>query len=135
MKLNPYLTFDGNGAEAAAYYAQTLKGTVVSSMTFGQIPDEQSWITDHNRNRLAHARVDFSGGSIMISDTAGQEPFEGHKGMTMQLSVESMEEGQSMFDAFAADGNVRMPYGPTFWAKGFGMVQDKFGVSWMMNFE
>ena len=42
MKLNPYLSYDGNGMEAAKYYAETLDGEIVSCMTFGEIPESQS---------------------------------------------------------------------------------------------
>ena len=133
MKLNPYLSFDGNGMEAAKYYAETLDGEIVSSMTFGEIPESQSWITDENRDRLANAIVQVGDNTIMLSDTAGQEPHQGYAGVTLQMSVDTVDEGQDLFAKISAGGEVRMPFGETFWAKGFGMCLDKYGVSWMVN--
>jgi PhnB protein len=46
-----------------------------------------------------------------------------------------VDEGKKLFDALAAGGEVTMPYGPQFWAVGFGMLKDKFGVPWMVNCE
>lgn len=133
MQLNPYVTFDGNGVEALNYYAEILGGKVGYAMTFGEMPDSPDWVNDANRDRLAHGAVVFAGGTIMVSDTAGFEPFEGYKGMTLQVSVDSFDEGAALFEKISQDGDVKMPYSETFWAKGFGMCADKFGVSWMVN--
>lgn len=133
MQLNPYITFDGNGAEAMAYYAEILDGEIASSMTFGEMPDSPGWVSDENKDRLAHGTVSFAGGNIMVSDTAGFEPFKGYAGVTLQVSVDSFAEGEALFAKIAADGEVRMAYAATFWAAGFGMCNDKFGVSWMVN--
>lgn len=133
MRLNPYLTFDGNGMEAAEYYVATLGGEIITAMKFGEMPEQESWVTDDVKDRLAHATIKFGDNQILISDTAGQEPFKGYHGMTLQLSVASIEEGQEIFDKLANDGEVRMPFGPQFWTKGFGMLADKFGVQWMVN--
>lgn len=135
MQLNPYLSFDGNGAEAAEYYAEILGGEIVSQMIFGDIPDNPEWVTDANRDRLAHANVQFAGGNIMFSDTAGQEPFQGYAGVTLQISVDSLTQGEALFEKLSAGGAIRMPFAPTFWAKGFGMCSDKYGVSWMVNLD
>lgn len=133
MNISPYLEFDRNGSEAAQYYADTLGGEIVMAMKFGDMPEQPDWVNDDNRDLLAHATVKIGDNLIMMSDTAGQDPFQGHHGVTLQVAVETLEEGQELFDKLAADGEIRMPYGPQFWAKGFGMLRDKFGVQWMVN--
>ncbi|MEO0357576.1 MAG: VOC family protein [Pseudomonadota bacterium] len=135
MKINPYLNFDGNAAEALAFYAETLGGTVASSMTFGAMPDQPDWVTDANRDRLANAVLNVGDNVILLSDTAGFEPHKGFAGVTLQMSLPDMDQGQVVFDKLSAGGAVRMPFAPTFWAKGFGMCHDKFGVGWMVNVE
>ncbi|MGB1235326.1 MAG: VOC family protein [Planktomarina sp.] len=135
MKINPYLNFDGNGAEALAYYTDVLGGTVQSSMTFGGMPDSPEWVTDANKDRLANAVLKVGEQVIMISDTAGFEPHKGFEGVTLQIAADTVEEGEALFAKLSEGGEVRMPFAPTFWAKGFGMCSDKFGVPWMINVE
>jgi len=133
MNISPYIAFDGNGAEALQYYCDTLGATMVSTMSFGDMPMEADWITDANRNRLAHGAIQLGDQKIFASDTPGFEPHEGFKGVTLQVAFDDLEEAQTFFDKLAADGEVRMPFAPTFWAKGFGMLHDRFGVAWMVN--
>jgi len=133
MQINPYLEFDGNAAEAMAFYAEVLGGEVVQSMTFGEMPDQPDWVTDANRDRVANAILHVGDRVIMASDTGGFEPYKGHHGVTLQVGVEDVDAGRGLFEQLSAGGEVRMPYAETFWAKGFGMCRDKFGVSWMVN--
>ena len=133
MKINPYLNFDGNGAEALAHYAEVLGGQIVSSMTFGELPDAPDWVTEANRNRLANGVLVVGDRVIMASDTAGMEPHKGFEGVTLQIEMPDFDAGKALFGKLADMGEVRMPFEATFWAKGFGMCRDKFGVSWMVN--
>ena len=135
MELNPYIAFDGNGAEALRYYCDTLGAELVNIMTFGEMPGDFDWIHDGNRNRLAHGAIRLGKQLIYASDTPGFEPHKGFAGITIQCKCDTLEEGQSLFDKLAADGAAQMPFAPTFWAKGFGMLTDKYGVPWMVNVE
>jgi len=56
-------------------------------------------------------------------------------GFSLSLSPTTLEEGRRLFDALAKGGEVQMPFDPTFWAEGFGMLRDQFGVPWMVNVE
>ncbi|PMZ36688.1 VOC family protein, partial [Pseudomonas sp. GW247-3R2A] len=53
----------------------------------------------------------------------------------VSLNVDSIAEAQRVFDALSEDGKVQMPLEETFWAARFGMLVDRFGVSWMVNCE
>ena len=53
-------------------------------------------------------------------------------GISLSLTVASDAEAKRMFDALAAGGNVQMPLTKTFFSSSFGMVADRFGVSWMV---
>lgn len=134
MRLIPYLNFDGNAAEAIAFYAEVFGTEVKNQTTFGDMPP-QDWVHDGNRHRVAHARIETENVALMVSDSAGFEPFEGHKGHSINVSLGDVEAGRALFETLSAGGEVRMPYAPSFWAKGFGVCRDKFGVEWMVNVE
>jgi PhnB protein len=71
----------------------------------------------------------------MAGDQPAHLPYEGIKGAMMALQYDTIDQAQSAFHALSQGGNVTMPLSPTFWAKTFGMVTDKFGVSWAVNGE
>jgi PhnB protein len=60
-------------------------------------------------------------------------PYEGIKGCSVSLNVDSIAEAERIFAALSDNGTVQMPLGATFWAARFGMCTDRFGVPWMIN--
>jgi len=71
----------------------------------------------------------------MASDAMPDVPFKGKHGFSLSIGYDDVAEGQRVFDALAEGGKVTMPFGKTFWAAGFGMLVDRFGVPWMINVE
>jgi PhnB protein len=132
--MQAYLTFNGNAAEALAFYAKALGGKVIFSMTFGESPMGAE-TPDAYKGKIMHATLEARGHQLMASDMPPGMPFEGHKGFSLSVQGNTVDEGKKLFDALAEGGKVTMPYGPQFWAVGFGMLTDKFGVSWMVNCE
>lgn len=132
--MQAYLTFNGNAAEALAFYAKALGGKVIFSMSFGESPMGAETPAAY-KDKIMHATLEARGHQLMASDMPPGMPFEGHKGFSLSVQGNSADEGKKLFDALAAGGEVTMPYGPQFWATGFGMLKDKFGVPWMVNCE
>lgn len=132
--MQPYLTFNGQSAEALAFYAQCLQGKVIFSTTYGEGP-MASDVPPEFSGRILHARLEARGHVIMASDSPPQQAFGGHQGFSLSVQCHSVEDAKQTFEALRAGGQVTMPFGPTFWALGFGMLIDKFGVPWMVNCE
>ena len=132
--MQAYLTFNGNAAEALAFYAKALGGKVIFSMTFGESPMGAE-TPDAYKGKIMHATLEARGHTLMASDMPPGMPFEGYKGFSLSVQGNTVDEGKKLFDALAEGGKVTMPYGPQFWAVGFGMLTDKFGVPWMVNCE
>ena len=130
--MQAYLTFNGNCAEALAFYAQALDGKIIFSMTFGDSP-MGAQTAEADKHKIMHATLEARGHQLMGSDSPPEWPFEGYKGFSLSVQAESVDEGKLLFDALSEGGQVTMPYGPQFWATGFGMLTDKFGVAWMVN--
>jgi len=132
MQMNAYLTFDGTCEAALTAYAAILGGEIRDLQRFGEMPDT-SWVTPDNANRIAHAKLRIGDRDLMVSDTPGHAPFDGHNGFSIQLDIASVAEGRATFEKLADGGSVVMPFETTFWAAGFGMCRDRFGVPWMVN--
>jgi PhnB protein len=129
-----YLTFNGNAADALAFYAACLGGKVTFSMTFGASPMACD-VPAEAHDKIMHATLEARGHKLMAADAPRGTPFDGYKGFALSVPSNDAKEGEKIFNALAAGGTVTMPFQATFWAAGFGMVVDRFGVPWMVNCE
>src|SRR5512143_1046887 len=127
--MQAYLSFDGDTAQALAFYARCLGGRVTFSQTFGESPMADQ-VPPGARGRITHATLEARGHKLMASDTPPAMPFHGHHGFALSVQTADVAEGERLFQALADGGSVTMPYAPTFWSKGFGMLVDRFGVPW-----
>ena len=145
MQFTPYLNFDGNCAEAMAFYAKLFGGQIVHQSTFGEMPPHEGMppLPESAKNRLMHAHLQVGAQAIMASDTLPAMPGQSAEacgggyvkpqGLWVSIGVADTAEGQRVFKALADGGQVAMPFGKTFWSEGFGMVTDRFGTPWMVN--
>jgi PhnB protein len=133
----PYLAFNGDCAEAMRCYERVLGlGAKLEMMMNGADSPVAAQIPKEHARRILHARLRFDDGScIYAGDAPVHMPYEGIKGVTLTMSYASTAEGEAVFKSLADGGNVIMPFQPVFWAKGSGMLTDKFGVSWNINGE
>lgn len=139
MKIATYLTFDGQAREAFTFYQQVLGGTLEHMMTFAEAPDGEQFPPEY-RDRIMHTGLRLGDSLLMASDnipgmSCGGAAYEGIKGCSISLHPESVAESERLFAALAEGGRVEMPLEKTFWAERFGMLVDRFGVSWMVNCE
>jgi PhnB protein len=130
----PYLFFNGRCEEALEYYKKTLGADVQMMMRFCDSP-EQAQCADGTQpppDKVMHACVAVGGGTLMASDgmTANGKP--SFAGFSLSYNATGEADAKRRFNALADGGQVQMPLGETFFAKSFGAVADKFGVSWMV---
>ncbi len=130
MQVQPYLFFDGRAEEAIEFYKKTLDAKVTMLMRFKEAPD-QSMISPGSENKIMNAYVNIGETGVMISDgrNTGNTKFAG---FALSISAKTEAEADKLFSALADGGNVTMPQDKTFFSPRFGMLADKFGVSWMI---
>ncbi len=131
--IQPYLFFRGRCEEAIAYYKKTLGAEVLMTMRFKDNPDKPGpdKVSKALDDKIMHASLRIAGTDIMMSDGMKTGPLD-FQCMSLSMAVATEAEADRVFQALAKDGTVQMPIGPTFFAKRFGAVADKFGVSWMI---
>ena len=133
-KLDPYLTFNGNCAEAFEYYRVHLGAKIESIMPFKDSPMAGDMPPEH-QNRTLHAKLLLDGQVLMASDAPPNVPFTGMHGFSLSLNYPTVAKAKAIFEALSAGGSIMMPFGKTFWAEGFSMFSDRFGVPWMVGCE
>ncbi|MDA7949390.1 MAG: glyoxalase/bleomycin resistance/extradiol dioxygenase family protein [Hyphomicrobiaceae bacterium] len=131
MTPTPYLFFNGNCAEAIASYVEIFGGEIMEKMPASDMPPEYD-VPDENRHLVMHSRIRIGDGFLMASDNLMGENTE-MTGSSVLVSLPTVDAGKAAFDTLADGGAIEMPYGPTFWSKGFGMLTDRFGVRWMIG--
>jgi PhnB protein len=130
MKINPYLSFDGNCREAFEFYAQALGGTIAFIQTPGESPMAAS-APSETHGRVMHVTLHAGDQVLQGADTPGT--YSQPAGFSIAVHFDDRAEGERVFNALASGGQVHMPFQETFWAKGFGMLVDRFGTPWMVN--
>ncbi|HLW24882.1 MAG TPA: VOC family protein [Steroidobacteraceae bacterium] len=133
MKLTPHLPFKGNCRQAFQFYADTLGGKILMQTTYGETP-MAAQMPAHMREQIIHARMEFHGQSLMGAD-APPDRYDGGHGIQLALGIDDLAQAKRTFEALSAGGTVTMPFQETFWARGFGMLTDRFGIAWMVNCE
>ena len=131
MTFTPYLNFNGNCAEAFAFYRELFGGTIVHQSTFGESPGGED-MPEEARQGIMHVHLQVGDYALMASD-APPGQYVPAQGLWISLPAADAAEGERLFAALAEGGKVTMPYGETFWSPGFGMVTDRFGTPWMVN--
>ena len=131
MKLNPYLAFDGRCREAFEFYEQALGGKITFIQTLGESPMASSTPPEAH-GRVMHVTLQI-GDQVLQGADAPSGQFTKPAGFCVAVHFDDAAEGERVFNALAQDGRVQMPFQATFWAKGFGMLIDRFDIPWIIN--
>lgn len=128
-RLNPYLSFDGTAREAMEFYRDVFGGDL-SLNTFAQVGGAEGPEGD----RIMHGRLETSKGYTLMG--ADQPPGDEHRpgnDVAVSLSGDDADELRGYWSRLSAGGQVHVPLEKQMWGDEFGMCQDRFGVTWMVN--
>ena len=133
MLVQPYLFFDGRCEEAIEFYKRAVGANVAMLVRFKDSPDPPppGMVPPGSENKVMHATLTIGESTVMASDgeCGGKPSFQG---FSLSLTVADEADAKRKFAALGEGGQVQMPLGPTFFSPCFGMVQDRFGVGWMV---
>jgi PhnB protein len=131
--IDPYLFFEGRCEEAIEFYKRALGAQVDMLMRFKESPEPPppGCVPAGSENKVMHASLRIGGKLVMMADgrCSGKLNFDG---FALSLSVPTEAEAEKTFAALSDGGQAMMPLSKTFFAKRFGMVNDRFGVHWMV---
>jgi len=128
MKVDVYLNYNGNCAQAFEFYERYLGGKITMMMRHGEGPDAAN-VPAERKNAILHARVEVGKTVIMGADIPGAEPM---RSAYLTLTVQSAEEAERLYGLLSEDGEIFMKMEATFFALRFAMLRDRFGTSWMI---
>jgi len=128
------LFFSGNCEQAVEFYRKALGAEVEMMMRFKESPDAPppGMVPPDWSDKIMHTSFRIGQTVVMASDGCGPGQ-GGFNGFSLSLAVKTEAEADKAFAALAEGGKVNMPLTKTFWSPRFGMLQDRFGIGWMIN--
>jgi PhnB protein len=133
MKMNTYLNYGGNCAEAFHFYEQHLGGKIGMMMTHDQAPDQVN-VKPEWAKAVLHASITI-GNTVLLASDIPPEHFQPMRSVYLSLNVDSDAEAERIYNLLTEAGQVYIPMQDTFFASRFAQLRDKFGTSWMILHE
>ena len=132
--VQPYLFFNGSCEQAVDFYRKALGAEVEMSMRYKESPEPPppGMLPPGFENKIMHTSFRIGQTTVMASDGSSTEK-SNFGGFSLSLAVQSEAEADRAFAALADGGKVKMPLAKTFWSPRFGMVEDRFGIGWMVS--
>ncbi len=134
MEVQPYLFFEGRCEEAVEFYRKALGAEVTFLMRYKDSPEGHDWQSmapASAGDKVLHMSLRIGDTTLLASDgqCSGRAAFQG---FALSLTVTNEDEAERVFGVLADGGQVQMPLTKTFFSPRFGMLADRFGVSWMI---
>ena len=138
-RINPYLHFMDNAEEAFNFYKSVFGGEFATVMRYGEMPGcDELKLSDGDKTKIMHIALPVGNDTVlMASDSiaaSGQTHKEGNN-FSISVSLDSRDDADRVFKGLADGGKETMPLQDTFWGAYFGMIEDRFGVNWMVNYD
>jgi PhnB protein len=133
--VQPYLFFNGRCEEAVEFYRKALGAEVEMTMRFKDSPEPPppGAVAPGSENKIMHTSFRIGQTTVMASDGCCTGEEASFQGFSLSLSVPNESEADRVFAALSQGGQVKMPLSKTFWSPRFGMLEDRFGVGWMIG--
>ncbi len=137
--INPYLTFNGNCEDAFNFYKSVFGGSFPYIGRFGEMPPMDGMpVPDSEKNKIMHVSLPIGNNSILMgsdsSDAFGHANVQGNN-FSISINATSQNEADKLYSGLSNGGKQTMPMNKTFWGSYFGMLEDQFGIQWMVSYD
>ncbi|MCL1919033.1 MAG: VOC family protein [Peptococcaceae bacterium] len=133
MQLEMFINFNGNCREAVEFYAKVFKSTVNNLMTYGDAPPDPNYtVPEADKNRIMYAGIPFGNMTVMFMDYPSGSLMTMGDNIHPTISTDNKDEVTRLFNELKEDGEVVAELNQVFFSEWYGMVKDKFGVTWQI---
>jgi len=133
MQLEMFINFNGNCREAAEFYAGVFKSSVNNLMTYGEAPPDPGYtVPETDKDRIIYAGIPFGNMVMMLMDYPSDSEMTVGDNIHPTISTDEKDEVTRIFNELKEGGEVFVELGATFFSEWYGMVKDKFGVTWQI---
>lgn len=137
LQINPHINFNGNAEEAFHFYKSIFGGAFTKIIRFKDLASEEMPIPEHEADKIMHISLPIGNSVLMANDVPEfmGRTNENENRSKIVLNTNSKEEGATFFDGLSRGGQVEMPFSESPWNTYFGMLRDKYGIEWMVEFD
>jgi PhnB protein len=136
-QINPHINFNGNAEEAFTFYKSIFGGEFAIILRFKDMSSPEFPVTENEANKIMHIALPIGKNVLMANDvpeSMGQTN-ENENRSKISISAESKEEADKLFNGLSVGGQIEAPIGDSPWGSYFGMLRDKYGIEWMVDFD
>ena len=136
-KVTAYLLFNGNCETAFNFYKDVFGGEL-HIMRYKDMPQSDQPVPDSEKEKVLHLNLDVKGEMLLIGSDCSEAfspPVKFGDNIALTISPDSEEEARRIFNELSEGGTIQMPFEIAFWGSWYGMFTDKFGISWMVNYD
>ena len=139
--INPYLNFGGNTEEAFNFYKSIFGGEFATVMRYKDVSQAEGCdamqVAENDLEKICHIALPLGNGNVLMAndvlESMGQ--LSDVNNFALSVSADSREDADNLFQGLSDGGKAEMPLADTFWGAYFGMLEDKFGIRWMVSYD
>ena len=136
-QINPHINFNGNAEEAFTFYKSIFGGAFSKIVRFKDFSNEEFQVAEKEANKIMHIALPIGKNVLMANDVPEIMGLtnENENRSKISISTASKEEADKLFNGLSVNGQIEMPIGDSPWGTYFGMLRDKFGIEWMVDYD
>ncbi len=135
--INPWINFNGNAEEAFTFYKSVFGGEFTKIIRFKDLASAEFPVPDAEAHKIMYIALPIGTGSILIANDVPSfmgTVNENENRSKISLRTESKEEADNLFKGLSSGGIVEGPIGDSPWGSYAGMLRDKYGIEWIIEF-
>jgi PhnB protein len=136
-QINPHIHFNGNAEEAFTFYKSVFGGEFSKMMRYKDLSSPEYPVPENDANKLMHVALPIGKSNVLLGSDVMEvmgKVTENDNRNTISIGAESREEADKLFNGLSAGGKIEMPMADGPFGAYFGMLADKYGVQWMVDF-
>ena len=136
--INPWINFNGNAEEAFTFYKSVFGEEFTKIVRFKELSSEEFPIAEDDANKIMYIGLPIGKNNVLIANDVPEfmgKVNEQENRSKIAVSAESREEADKVFNGLSAGGNVEGPIGESPWGTYAGMLRDKYGIEWIVEFD
>ena len=136
-QINPHINFNGNAEEAFTFYKSIFGGEFSKIVRFKDLSNEEFQVAEKEANKIMHIALPIGKNVLLANDVPEIMGLtnENENRSKISISTASKEEADKLFNGLSVNGQIEVPIADSPWGSYFGMLRDKFGIEWMVDYD
>jgi PhnB protein len=135
--INPWINFNGNAEEAFTFYKSIFGGEITKIIRFKDLASSEFPVSDIDAHKIMLIALPIGKNSVLLANDVPAflgKVNENENRSKISVSAERKEEADAIFDGLSVGGQVEFPISESAWGTYFGMLRDKYGIEWTVEF-